>query len=292
MSDDFSSDPVGLLLNVLDLDEPGARTSADIFVGSSHTMPNGRVFGGQVLGQTVVAAARTIEADRHAHSLHGYFLRPGDATKPITFAVTRIHDGRSFARRRVEAYQDGTPIFSAIASFQDDDPGLEHQIPMPTDVPEPEELPDPAEVYAAHPLSGRLLRENPVEIRHTTGDIWMRVAEKTPYQAVWTRVRSPIGEDQMLHRAALAYLSDFTIQEPVLRANGIPWSTPGMSTASLDHAIWWHRPVTADEWMLYVQESPSSGGGRGLSLGRLYSRDGTLVASVGQEIMTRVPSAH
>ncbi len=289
VSDDRAIDPVSLLLDVLDLDEPGARTSTDIFVGSSHTMPSGRIFGGQVLGQSVVAAARTLEPGRLPHSLHGYFLRPGDVGKPVTFAVTRVHDGRSFARRGINAYQDGVPIFAAIASFQDDDPGFDHQVPMPEDVPQPEELPDPAVTHADHPMSKPLLASNPVEVRHTSGDIWAAIDEPSPTQSVWTRVRGPIGDDQTLHRAALAYLSDFTIQEPVLRANGVPWSTPGMRTASLDHAIWWHRPVRADEWMLYVQESPSASGGRGLSLGRLYARDGMLVATVAQEIMSRVP---
>lgn len=288
MTSELPSDPLALLLGVLDLQESGARTSADIFVGASHPMPGGRVFGGQVLGQSVVAAARTLGEDRHPHSLHGYFLRPGDVTKPITFAVSRIHDGRSFARRGIQAYQDGVPIFSAIASFQDDDPGFEHQLPMP-DVPAPEDLPDPAET-PADPLSRRLLRLNPIEVRHTTSDIWLSVDEPSPRQAVWTRVRGPLGDDPMRHRAALAYLSDFTIQDTVLRAAGVPWSTPGMKTASLDHAIWWHRPARADEWLLYVQESPSAQGGRGLALGRLYRRDGALVASVAQEFMARVPS--
>ncbi|WP_232531664.1 acyl-CoA thioesterase [Microbacterium halophytorum] len=289
MSETTPRDPVARLREFLDLEEPGARTSTDIFVGRSQPMPSGRIFGGQVLGQSVIAASRTLPDPREPHSFHGYFLRPGDATKPVTFAVSRIHDGRSFARRAVQAYQDGTPIFSSICSFQDDDPGFSHQLPMPEGLPQPEHLPDPADTYAEHPMSGRLLRENPVEVRHANGDIWLTVDEPSPTQAVWTRVRGELGGDQTLHRAALAYLSDFTIQEPVMRANGMPWATPGMNTASLDHAIWWHRPVKADEWMLYVQESPSSGGGRGLSQGRLYSRDGILVASVAQEIMSRVP---
>ncbi len=289
VSETPSTDPVSRLREYLDLEEPGARTSSDIFVGRSQPMPLGRIFGGQVLGQSVIAASRTLEKPRQPHSFHGYFLRPGNASEPVTFAVSRIHDGRSFARRAVQAYQNGTPIFSAIASFQDDDPGPSHQVPMPEGLPEPEDLPDPAETYATHPMSGRLLLDNPVEVRHTAGDIWLQVDEATPRQTVWTRVRSRLGGDQTLHRAALAYLSDFTIQEPVLRANGVPWATPGLNVASLDHAIWWHRSVAADEWMLYVQESPNSGGGRGLSIGRLYSRDGTLVATVSQEIMARVP---
>jgi len=287
VSFDLPADPIEMLREVLDLDEPGARTSADIFVGRSHPMPLGRVFGGQVLSQSLVAATRTVPSDRRPHSLHGYFLRPGDVTKPITFAVSRIHDGRSFVRRGIQAYQDGVPIFSAIASFQDDDPGFEHQLPMP-DVPAPEELPDP---MADPGADGRsvLLRSNPLEARYTRGDIWLRVDDPSPRQCVWIRLRRPIGDDPMLHRAALAYLSDFTIQDTVLRAAGVPWTTPGLKTASLDHAIWWHRDARADEWLLYVQESPSGQGGRGLSNGRIYTRDGVLVASVAQEFMARVP---
>ncbi|GGH39030.1 acyl-CoA thioesterase [Microbacterium album] len=281
-------DPVGVLLDVLALGETGARTSEDIFTAASHAMPNGRIFGGQVLGQAVVAAARTLPPDRAPHSLHGYFLRPGDVGKPLTLSVDRIHDGRSFSRRRIQAFQDGEPIFSGIASFQDDDPGLDHQVPMP-EVPAPEELPGPDPRMGRRPEAAFAIRDNPIEVRHVGGHIYVAVDDPAPRQAVWTRLRRPIGDDAMLHRAALAYVTDFTIQEPVLRAHGVPWATPGIRTASLDHAIWWHRFGRADEWMLYVQESPSARGGRGLAQGQLYSRDGVLLATVAQEIMLRVP---
>ncbi|MBY0688521.1 acyl-CoA thioesterase II [Microbacterium marinilacus] len=251
-------------------------------------MPGGRIFGGQVLGQAVVASARTLPPDRSPHSLHGYFLRPGDVHKPLTFAVDRIHDGRSFSRRRIQAFQEGEPIFSGIASFQDDDPGLEHQLTMP-EVPGPEGLPGPSDRVHGRPEASLLLRANPIEVRHVDSDIYLSVDRPQPRQAVWTRLRRPIGDDPMLHRAAIAYITDFTIQESVMRAHGVPWATPGIRTASLDHAIWWHRPGRADEWMLYVQESPSSRGGRGLAQGQLYSRDGALLATVAQEIMLRVP---
>lgn len=283
-----AADPIDVLLRVLSLGETGARTSEDIFTGSSHPMPGGRVFGGQVLGQCVVAAGRTLPDDRAPHSFHGYFLRPGDVRKPLTFAVDRIHDGRSFSRRRIQAFQDGEPIFSGIASFQDEDPGLEHQLPMP-DVPGPEDLPGPSDVVRGRPEAALIIRANPIEVRHVEGDIYVEAAERAPRQAVWTRLRRPIGDDPLLHRAALAYLTDFTIQESVLRAHGLSWATPGIKTASLDHAIWWHRFGRADEWMLYVQESPSARGGRGLTQGRLYARDGELLATVAQEIMLRVP---
>ncbi|GAA1744921.1 acyl-CoA thioesterase II [Microbacterium paludicola] len=285
-----SADPIDVLLGVLAIGETGARTSEDIFTASSHPMPGGRVFGGQVLGQSVVAASRTLPPDRAPHSLHGYFLRPGDIAKPLTFSVDRIHDGRSFSRRRIQAFQEGEPIFSGIASFQDDDPGFEHQVSMP-DVPGPEELHGPSDLVHDRPEASLLIRMNPIEVRHVGSDIYLSVDKPEPRQAVWTRLRRPIGDDPVLHRAALAYLTDFTIQESVLRAHGVPWSTPGVRTASLDHAIWWHRFGRADEWMLYVQESPSARGGRGLAQGNLFSRDGRLLATVNQEIMLRVPGA-
>ncbi|GAA4189495.1 acyl-CoA thioesterase II [Microbacterium oryzae] len=277
------------MLDVIELERMAARTHEDIFLGRSHYMPGGRVFGGQVLSQVVAAAARTLPDDRFAHSLHGYFLRPGDMTKDITFGVDRIHDGRSFARRRVQGYQDGVPIFSGILSFQDEDQGVEHQLPMP-DVPGPEELPDPAADPERHPQSRRLLAANPIEVRHIEGSLMGPAPDGAqPTQAVWTRVRRPIGDDRLLHQAALAYLSDYTIQEPSLRGAGLSWAAPGLKVASLDHAMWWHRPARADEWMLYVQESPGAQGGRGLAFGRIYARSGELVASVAQEIMLRTP---
>lgn len=282
-------DPVASLLAVLDLRDAGARTTEDIFTGVSQAMPGGRVYGGQVLAQSVVAASRTLPAERAPHSMHGYFLRPGDASADITFSVDRIHDGRSFSTRRTQAYQSGVPIFSMIASFQDEDPGLEHQAPMPEGYPDPDELPDiEGEIVRAHPHSGRIFRERPVDVRHVPSPIYVDVDEPVARQAVWMRVKRTLPDDAGTHRAALAYMSDMTIQESIMRAHGIAWTTPGLKVASLDHAMWWHRPARVDEWLLYVQESPSARGGRGLSNGRIYSRDGALVASVAQEVMVRV----
>lgn len=287
------TDPTRSLLDVLDLRDAGARTTEDIFTGASHPMPTGRVYGGQVLAQSIIAAARTLPDARAAHSMHGYFLRPGDAAQGITFSVDRIHDGRSFSTRRTQAYQGGVPIFSMIASFQDDDPGLEHQAPMPDGIPDPESLPDlESALTDPHPLSKRLFGDRPVELRHLPGPIYFAAdADPQPRQAVWMRTRGPLPDDPSVHRAALAYLSDMTIQESVLRAHGIAWLTPGLKVASLDHAMWWHRAGRVDEWLLYVQESPSARGGRGLATGRIYTRDGALLASVAQEIMVRVPEA-
>lgn len=285
-------DPVASMLSVLDLAGSDARTTEDIFTGVSQSMPLGRVYGGQVLAQSIVAAARTTPEDRNVHSMHGYFLRPGDSAKGITFAVDRIHDGRSFSTRRTQAFQEGVPIFSMIASFQDEDPGVEHQAPMPEGLPAPEDLPDvESHLKGLHPMSKRLFTDRPVDLRHVPSPIYLSVEDRSPSQAVWMKVRRSIPDDPAIHRAALAYLSDLTIQESILRVHGVPWATRGLKVASLDHAMWWHRFGRVDEWMLYVQESPSARGGRGLATGRIYSQDGTLLASVAQEIMVRVPES-
>lgn len=290
-ADEHAIQTVERLLDVLDLDATQARTTEDIFTGSSHPMPSGRIYGGQVLAQTLVAAERTLPEDRAVHSMHGYFLRPGDASQGITIAVDRIHDGRSFSTRRTQAYQNGVPIFSMIASFQDADPGVEHAEPMPAGVPVPEDLaPDEDRVPSLAGGARRMLSERAADIRHVDSPLYLpNDDERVPRQAVWMRLRAPLPDDQRLHRAALAYLSDMTIQESILRAHGVSWSLPGLKVASLDHAMWWHRPARVDEWLLYVQESPSARGGRGLATGRVYTREGTLVASVAQEIMIRVP---
>ena len=283
-------DPVTTMLDVLDLASSAARTTEDIFTGASHPMPMGRIFGGQVLAQAIVAADRTCDDDRVAHSMHGYFLRPGDASQGITLSVDRIHDGRSFSTRRTQAYQQGVPIFSMIASFEHEDPGLDHQAELPPDVLSPEDAAARAARIAAHPLSRRLMTDSPIEVVHADGAIYDEVpGDHVARQNVWMRTRRPIGDDPAVHRAVLAYMSDLTIQEPVLRAHGVPWSYPGLKVASLDHAMWWHRPARVDEWLLYAQESPSARGGRGLATGRLFTRAGELVASVAQEIMVRVP---
>ncbi len=284
---------VDLLLDVLDLDAGQARTTEDIFTGRSHHMPTGRIYGGQVLAQTLLAAERTMPDDRAVHSMHGYFLRPGDAAQGLTIAVDRIHDGRSFSTRRSQAYQNGVPIFSMIASFQDDDAGIEHAEPMPEGIPSPDELaPDEALVRGVHPLTMRMLTDRPADIRHVDAPIFQTAGgEQVAHQAVWMRMRSSLPDDPKIHRAALAYLSDMTIQESILRAHGVAWSLPGLKVASLDHAMWWHRPARVDEWLLYVQKSPNARGGRGLATGHIYTQNGTLVATVAQEIMIRVPAA-
>lgn len=282
---------VDRLLDVLDLDESRGRTTEDIFTGQSQAMPSGRIYGGQVLGQSIMAAERTMPEDRAAHSMHGYFLRPGDAAQGLTIAVDRIHDGRSFSTRRSQAYQNGVPIFSMIASFQDEAPGIEHAHPMPEGIPQPDDIaPDEQRVVGAPAEATLLMSERPVDIRHVEVPLYLSADdERTAQQAVWMKMRAPMPDDPRLHRAALAYLSDMTIQESILRAHGVAWTTDGLKVASLDHAMWWHRPARVDEWLLYVQESPNARSGRGLATGRIYTQAGVLAASVAQEIMIRVP---
>ncbi|MFB7842225.1 acyl-CoA thioesterase [Microbacterium sp. NPDC056052] len=291
--DEHALRSVEMLRGILDLDSSDARTTEDIFTGASHSMPTGRIYGGQVLGQSIIAAERTMPEGRVPHSMHGYFLRPGDASQGLTYAVDRIHDGRSFSTRRAQAYQNGVPIFSMIASFQDENRGIEHAAPMPEGLPDPEDLaPDEELSDGIHPLSKRMLTDRPVDMRHVEGPLFGEAgAEKSAQQAVWMRLRAPFPDDPALHRAALAYLSDMSIQESILRAHGLSWNVPGLKVASLDHAMWWHRPGRVDDWLLYVQESPNARGGRGLATGRIYERSGGLVASVAQEITIRVPEA-
>lgn len=286
-------EPVAGLLSALDLTATGACTDEDIFTGVSQWMPMGRVFGGQVLAQSVIASSRTVTPDRNIHSLHGYFLRPGDVEQPITFAVDRIHDGRSFSTRRTQAYQKGVPILSMIASFQDVDPGLDHQIAMPEGIPDPESLVSDSDLLKGidHPIAQYWATGRAFDMRHVEEPVYFeRAKERVAHQAIWMKSFERLPDDEILHRAALAYASDYSLLEPILRRHGATWATPGMKVASLDHAMWWHRFGRVDEWLLYVQESPNALGGRGLATGRIFSRDGLLLATVAQEGMLRIPN--
>src|SRR6478609_9665563 len=289
-----TQDPTSSLIQLLNLGElEGARTDEDIFIGPSQKQPRQRVFGGQVLAQSLVAGSRTVPDGRGVHSMHGYFLRPGDANKPITFGVQRLRDGRSFSARRVHAYQEGMPILSMIASFQTEDEGIEHQSEFPEGIPDPESLPSTADLLGKfdHPVARHWAYERPFDIRHVDPALYVAATgKKEARNAVWMKTFSPMPDDANTHRAALAYASDYTLLESILRKHGLSWITPGMSVASLDHAMWWHRPVRVDEWLLYVQASPSASGARGLGIGRIFSQDGRLVASVAQEGMLRVPA--
>jgi acyl-CoA thioesterase-2 len=294
-SEEQRKDPTAALVELLDLSSAdGAQTDEEIFVGASARQPSRRVFGGQVLAQSLIAAMRTVEPSRDVHSMHAYFLRAGDADQPITFGVQRLRDGRSFSARRTHAYQNGVPILSMIASFQEPDGGIVHQDTMPTDVPDPESLPSTAELLGGfdHPVARAWAFERPFDIRHIDAPLYLaNEGSREARNAVWMRSLAPMPDDPDLHRAALAYASDYTLLESILRPHGLSWIQPGMSVASLDHAMWWHRPVRVDDWLLYVQSSPSASGARGLAAGRIYNRSGELVASVAQEGMVRIPPA-
>ncbi|MEY4262806.1 MAG: hypothetical protein RLY88_514 [Actinomycetota bacterium] len=292
MSLQIPNDPLAQMIETLDLQSAGnSSKDEDLFIGPSQWMPHGRVFGGQVLAQSLVAASRTIE-NRNVHSMHGYFLRPGNMELPITFSVDRLRDGRSFSTRRVQAFQSDLPIFSMIASFQEEDPGLEHQDDFPSGIPEPESLPSAADLIGdnPHPVAQYWAKARPFDMRHVDSPIYFSVEGKpVAHQAVWLKALGPMPDDQSLHTAALAYASDYSILESIYRRHSIAWSHPGLKSASLDHAMWFHRPAKVDQWMLYVQESPSAQGGRGLALGRIFNSRGELLATVAQEGMVRVP---
>lgn len=276
------------LLRVLDL-RPAPGEGEDTFVGESQPMPWGRVYGGQVLAQSLRAAQLTVDASRPVHSLHGYFLRAGNSSEPITFTVERLRDGRSFSARRTHALQFGRPILSMIVSFQEPADGVDHAEPMP-DVPAPQTLPSVAERFARISGGSYWVRQRPIDLRHVEEPLYVDPAkERSTHQSLWMKAVGRLPDDPALHAAVLAYASDYSLLEPILRAHDLAFITPGLKMASLDHAMWWHRPVRADEWLLYTQHSPSAQGSRGLGTGRIYAADGTLACSVAQEGMIRVP---
>jgi acyl-CoA thioesterase-2 len=279
------------LLSILDL-EP---LEVNLFRGLSPQVGWQRVFGGQVIGQALVAACRTV-AGRAAHSLHAYFLRAGDPTVPIIYEVDRIRDGKSFSTRRVVAIQHGQAIFSMAASFHKDEPGLHHQMKMP-DVPPPEALPSEAELKEKlidrlpEPVKAYWLRERPIEIRPVDLSRYLSPENRAPTQQVWIKATGKLGDDLALHQCVLAYASDFTLLDTALIAHGRFVFDPRLMLASLDHAIWFHRVFRADDWLLYAQDSPSSGGGRAFCRGTLFTREGELVASTAQEGLVRERTA-
>lgn len=281
------SDAVDALLEVLRL----RQEDEDTFTGGSLPQLNGRVYGGQVLAQALLAAGRTLEADRPPHSMHSYFLRPGRLEEPITFQVERLRDGRSFSARRTHALQDGEPILSMIASFQERQSGIEFAEPMPN-VPPPDEVPSAHEELGAvdHPVAQFWVDQAAFDVRHVGGSLYLSPAERAEgKQLVWLRARRRVEADQLLQRALLVFACDMIMLEPALRRGGLSWQTEGLSLASLDHAMWWHRDVDVNEWLLFVQSSPSAQGGRGLGAARVHAADGRLVASIAQEGMIRVP---
>lgn len=269
------------------------RIEQNLFRGQSQNLGWGTVFGGQVLGQALSAATQTVDAARHVHSMHAYFLRPGDATKPIVYDVDRIRDGSSFTTRRVVAIQSGEPIFNMAASFQVDERGFEHQDAMP-DVPAPESLPTQQDRLRAlgerlpKVFRTRVLAEQPFEVRPAddSSDILVD-GPMPPSRSVWLRAAGTLPDDPGAHRAMLAYASDHAFITTSLLPHGVGWHTPGMQVASLDHVMWFHEPFRADEWLLYTIESPKAHGARGLVRGKVFTREGRLVASTAQEGLIR-----
>lgn len=276
------------LLGVLDLEQ----IEANIFRGSSPSEGPQRVFGGLVAGQALLAAGRTVPEDRHVHSLHAYFIRPGDPEVPIVYDVDRVRDGRSFTTRRVSAIQHGKPIFTLSASFHKEEPGLDHQLPMP-DVPPPEELPSTRDRLRAE--FGKVpgfVRWHPIEMRPVGALSYEAERDpqlRTATNPVWLKVDGKLPDDRLTQVCMMTYASDLTLLDTVLLRHGRSFA--GISMASLDHAMWFHRPFRADEWLLYAQETPSAGGARGLARGLVYTRDGQLVCSVVQEGLIRVVDA-
>ncbi|MEU9922268.1 acyl-CoA thioesterase II [Streptomyces griseoluteus] len=280
------------LLDLLDLE----RIEEDIYRGQSRSAVVPRVFGGQVAAQALVAAGRTVPADRAAHSLHAYFLRTGDPGAPIVYSVDRIRDGRSFTTRRVVAVQHGKPIFHLSASFQAYEDGLDHQAPMP-EAPDPATLPTSQERLRGYAHLDPEVVERFLEAREA---IDLRYVDEPPYgefgaprephSQVWFRANGKLDDDPLLHVVLATYVSDMTLLDSVLLAHGRGgWAVGDVVGASLDHAMWFHRPFRADEWLLYDQESPSAHGGRGLGQARIYTRAGKLAISVVQEGVVRVP---
>jgi acyl-CoA thioesterase-2 len=281
--------PLDDLLQCLDLRQIGAAA----FQGRCPDVGWIRIYGGLVVAQALVAASRTV-AVWAPHSLHGYFILPGDPALPISYEVEALRDGKSFATRRCNALQNGHTIFSLMASFQKDEPGLEHEFPMP-DVVSPENLPSEAEIETFAHLLPAAVRDwfdanrHPIETRIDLSRFIDR-KPRPPVQYMWFRVTGALPDDAAVHRAFLAYMSDLTLLDTALVAHGRTIFDADLQIASLDHALWFHRPFRADEWLLYAQDSPAAAGGRGLTRGLIYTREGRLVASVAQEGLIRLRS--
>jgi acyl-CoA thioesterase II len=288
MANEDNRTAVEQLIALLDLD----AIEVNIFRGVSPKDRSQRVFGGQVLGQALVAATRTVE-NRFCHSLHAYFLVPGDPKVPILYEVDRSRDGKSFSSRRVVAIQHGRQIFHMSVSFQVQEPGLEHQIDAPA-VPRPETLQTEDDmrrrvadqVPEAH--RENFLRPRPIELRAVDRNSIIHPEKRPPHQAYWVKATGALPDDTALHQCVLAYASDMTLLDTSLLPHGMGWFDDRVQMASIDHAMWFHRPFRADQWLLYVQDSPCAYGARGFNRGLIYSEDGKLVASVTQEGLMRV----
>lgn len=282
------------LLDILDLE----KLEHNLYRGRSPQVEWQRVFGGQTIAQALVAAQRTVPVERHVHSLHAYFMRPGDIKVPIVYEVDRLRDGGSFTTRRVTAVQHGHAIFSLETSFQVEEQGLDHQIPMPPDVPAPEALLSQRDLlqtmgHIPEVIRKYWARERPLEIRPVNLKHYSSRDKLPPRQNVWLRLTGPVPKgDPRLPSVLLAYLSDMTLLDTSTFAHGRGLFDPDIQAASLDHAMWFHRAHPLDDWLLYTQDSPSASGSRGFNRGALYARDGTLIASVAQEGLIRLRHPH
>jgi acyl-CoA thioesterase-2 len=282
--------PLDDLLLLLDL-EP---LEVNIYRGRNRDLGTGRVFGGQVFAQALVAARRTIDAPREAHSVRGDFILPGDLAAPIVYFVDRLRDGGSFTTRRVTAIQHGRAIFNLSASFQHQEDGLAHQSDMPRDVPPPESL--PSELSLIRAIADRIperyratwTQDRPIDIRPVNPIDPFRPERRAPTRMLWLRAEGTMPDEPLLHQAVLAYTSDYSLLTTALLPHAVSFRAPELQLASLDHSLWLHRPFRADEWLLYVMDSPSAHGARGFARGAIYAQDGTLVASVAQEGLVRM----
>ncbi len=280
------------LIEMLNLADRGATQNETLFGAQTLNRESPRIYGGQVLAQAIIAMTSTVDSDRDIHSLHGYFIRPGDIDQDLSFGVQKLNDGRSFSTRRVQAYQQGQAIFSAISSFQTASQGPEHGSTMPSDLPDPESLPTVADLvgHLPLPIARAISYHRPFDLRHVEEPLWLKAdSSKSPTTAVWFKSFAPLPDDPNFHKAAIAYASDYMPVEPGLRAHGKHWMEQGMKVASLDHAIWFHRPARADEWLLYTLEAPSAQDARSLATGKIFSQDGAHVATIAQETMLRLP---
>lgn len=291
--------PLEHLIEVLKLGEPAVYRNHTYVNGESLYFPTGRVYGGQVIAQSMIAAAKTVPIDRLPNSVHGYFIMAGDIHQDVLFDVENLRDGRSFSARRVNVTQAAGAILTAIASFQvNGQSGVEFADPMPDDVPDPESLSSAKELMAPYAqystFADYYVSKSPFDIRHVNATVMLgsdevAAAHDDGHQMVWMRTEGHADVPQLYHRAMLALGCDQIMMEPVVRRAGLSFMTPGISYATIDHSMWWYQDIDVNEWHLYVQDTPVAAHGRGLSHTKVYSRDGRLVAAMAQEAMLRVP---
>lgn len=287
--DGDAAEPLGMLLSLLDLE----RLELNLYRGQNRDIGSGRIFGGQVLAQALVAAGRTVEAGRTAHSLHGYFMLPGDIATPVVYQVERIRDGKSFTTRRVLALQEGREIFTMTCSFHVAEPGIEHDAAMPS-VPPPEALPSELDLVRAmadripEPLRSIYTQDRPIDFRPVAPVDPFAPEIREPAKQVWFRALGRMPDDPILHQAVMAYASDYGLLGTALLPHGLSFIMRRVQAASLDHAVWFHRPFRVDDWLLYATDAPAAAGARAFTRGALFTRDGALVASTAQEGLIRL----